>query len=87
MVYNSLCAISFLHEANVMHRDIKCANLLISADCNVKICDLGLARTIPPAIMDIHGFNSLHVREHSIATMGHVGGKDKKQCLRGEIVR
>ena len=29
IVYTSLCAISFLHEANIMHRDIKSANILV----------------------------------------------------------
>ena len=47
MVYNSLCALCFLHEANVMHRDLKCANILITSDCNAKICDFGLSRSIP----------------------------------------
>jgi mitogen-activated protein kinase 15 len=29
-----------------MHRDLKPSNLLINSDCSLKICDLGLARTI-----------------------------------------
>ena len=44
--YNSLCALAFLHEANVMHRDIKPSNLFINSDCDVKIGDFGLARNI-----------------------------------------
>ena len=47
IVYNSLCAISFLHLANVIHRDVKPANILISSDCNVKLCDFGLSRSLP----------------------------------------
>ena len=46
-VYNSLCSIAFLHEANVMHRDMKSSNLLINSDFNVKVGDFGLSRTIP----------------------------------------
>jgi len=36
-----------MHSANVLHRDLKPANILINEDCTVKICDFGLARSIP----------------------------------------
>jgi serine/threonine protein kinase len=45
--YNLLCALNFVHTANVMHRDIKPANLLIDSSCQVKLCDFGQARTVP----------------------------------------
>ena len=47
IIYNLLCAINFLHSANIMHRDLKPANILISQECVIKICDFGLARTVP----------------------------------------
>lgn len=46
ILYNMLCAIKFMHSANVIHRDLKPANLLIDSTCSVKICDFGLARTL-----------------------------------------
>lgn len=46
MVYNLLCAIRYIHSANVLHRDLKPANILVNEDCSVKICDFGLARSI-----------------------------------------
>lgn len=46
VVYNLLCAVKYLHSANVLHRDLKPANILINEDCSVKICDFGLARSI-----------------------------------------
>ena len=46
MVYNLLCAVKYLHSANVLHRDLKPANVLVNEDCSVKICDFGLARSI-----------------------------------------
>ena len=48
ILYNSLCALNFLHSANIVHRDLKSANLLIDSDSNVKICDFGFARAMPP---------------------------------------
>jgi serine/threonine protein kinase len=47
ILYNSLCAINFMHSANIVHRDIKPGNFLIDSTCCVKICDFGLARTMP----------------------------------------
>ena len=46
MVYNLLCAVRYIHSANVLHRDLKPANILVNEDCSVKICDFGLARSI-----------------------------------------
>ena len=33
-----------MHSANVIHRDLKPSNLLLNKNCDLKICDLGLAR-------------------------------------------
>ena len=44
LLYNSLCALHFIHSANVIHRDLKPANMLMDSQCRVKICDFGMAR-------------------------------------------
>ena len=49
ILYNSLCCLNFLHTANIMHRDMKPANILVDSSCRTKICDFGLARTQLPA--------------------------------------
>lgn len=45
IMYNSLCAINFMHTANLLHRDLKPANLLVDSNCCVRLCDFGLARS------------------------------------------
>jgi serine/threonine protein kinase len=39
-----LCALKYMHTANVLHRDLKPSNILLNADCSLKLCDFGLAR-------------------------------------------
>ncbi|KAI5478903.1 hypothetical protein MNV49_004537 [Pseudohyphozyma bogoriensis] len=45
-IYQTLCGLKYIHSANVLHRDIKPGNLLVNADCELKICDFGLARAM-----------------------------------------
>lgn len=47
ILFKMLCAMNFLHKANVMHRDLKPSNILIDKDCNTLLCDFGHARTAP----------------------------------------
>ncbi|CAI9105236.1 OLC1v1004118C1 [Oldenlandia corymbosa var. corymbosa] len=44
-MYQLLRGLKYVHSANVLHRDIKPSNLLLNANCDLKICDFGLART------------------------------------------
>ena len=46
ITYNILCGMKYIHSANILHRDLKPANILLNEDCEVKICDFGLARSI-----------------------------------------
>lgn len=44
-VYQTFRALKALHSANVLHRDLKPSNLLLNANCDLKLCDFGLARS------------------------------------------
>jgi len=47
-VYQILRALKYMHSANVLHRDLKPSNLLLNSNCDLKVCDLGLARGVEP---------------------------------------
>ncbi|KAK9242199.1 kinase-like domain-containing protein [Lipomyces tetrasporus] len=46
IVRESLIALSYIHKAGIIHRDIKAANILIKNDGGVQLCDFGVAAQI-----------------------------------------
>ena len=43
-IYQALRALKVIHFAGVVHRDITPANILVNTNCDLKICDFGLAK-------------------------------------------
>lgn len=43
-LYQILRGMKYIHSAEVIHRDLKPRNLLVNSNCDLKICDYGLAR-------------------------------------------
>lgn len=43
-IYQALRALHVIHSAGVIHRDITPANILVNSNCDLKICDFGLAK-------------------------------------------
>lgn len=43
-IYQILRGLKLIHSAGVIHRDLKPSNILINSNCDLKICDFGLAR-------------------------------------------
>ena len=40
----------YVHSANVLHRDLKPSNILVNANCDLALCDFGLARGVSSEI-------------------------------------
>ncbi|HEY6124788.1 MAG TPA: protein kinase [Steroidobacteraceae bacterium] len=45
---NILRAVAFAHARLIVHRDLKPNNILIAADCDVRLLDFGIARLLQP---------------------------------------
>lgn len=43
-LYQILRGVKYFHSANVLHRDLKPSNLLVNGNCDLAVCDFGLAR-------------------------------------------
>ena len=78
IMYNLLCAVNFMDSANIVHRDLKPANILMNDQCQVKICDFGMARTLPE---HLSGFTKVLRKEAKITnpkrakTDGYISSK------------
>ena len=46
IIYQVLKALKFIHSGGLIHRDLKPSNILLDSECNAKIADFGLARSI-----------------------------------------
>lgn len=60
-IYQTLRGLKALHSAQVLHRDLKPSNLLLNANCDLKICDFGLARSANQPEAEGTGFMTEYV--------------------------
>jgi len=46
VIYQLLKGLKYMHSAGLIHRDLKPSNILINSDCQIKLADFGLARSV-----------------------------------------
>jgi len=86
ILYNLLCSLNFLHTSNIVHRDIKPANILIDEDCSIKICDFGLARTLPEMTISKRDFEKTSTgTQGSSSTGDDLSEKEEKTQRRRDM--
>ena len=56
IMYQLFKATQFLHSGNVIHRDQKPSNILLDSQCNCKLADFGLARSLSVKGMMVFAF-------------------------------
>eukprot|EP00158_Paraphelidium_tribonemae_P003306 Partr_v1_DN26033_c0_g1_i2_m506 putative Mitogen-activated protein kinase involved in a signal transduction pathway that is activated by changes in the osmolarity of the extracellular environment. Controls osmotic regulation of transcription of target genes len=47
-LFQILRGLKYVHAVGVVHRDLKPSNILVNENCDLKICDFGLARSTDP---------------------------------------
>ena len=50
-LYQILRGLKYQHSCGILHRDLKPRNLLVNSNCDLKICDFGLARANTDSLM------------------------------------
>ncbi|XP_053571968.1 LOW QUALITY PROTEIN: mitogen-activated protein kinase 15 [Bombina bombina] len=96
ILYQLLKATKFLHSGNVIHRDQKPSNILLDADCLVKLCDFGLARSLyqiqedsgNPALTEYVATRWFRAPEILLASHRYTKGVDMWSigCILGEML-
>lgn len=64
--------LQYIHACGIIHRDLKPANCLANQDCQVKICDFGLARAV--------GGEQLHLHSLPNTPRDEVASRDVAAC-------
>lgn len=65
-VYQILRGLKYIHSADVIHRDLKPSNVLMDSNCDLKICDFGLARGIHTIEEGEEGENAAALTEYVV---------------------
>ncbi|NXE98959.1 MK15 kinase, partial [Menura novaehollandiae] len=96
ILYQLLKATKFIHSGNVIHRDQKPSNILLDAQCCVKLCDFGLARSLcqlredqaTPALTEYVATRWYRAPEILLGSRNYTKGVDMWSigCILGEML-
>lgn len=53
-MYQIIKGLTYIHEQKIIHRDLKCANILVNHDSTIKISDFGAAKELENSVSDVN---------------------------------
>eukprot|EP01055_Gregarina_sp_Pseudo9_P005429 Gregarina_sp_Pseudo_9__5428@NODE_673_length_2390_cov_22_156529_g636_i0_p1_GENE_NODE_673_length_2390_cov_22_156529_g636_i0NODE_673_length_2390_cov_22_156529_g636_i0_p1_ORF_typecomplete_len497_score63_42Pkinase/PF00069_25/3_5e70Pkinase_Tyr/PF07714_17/2_2e39Kinaselike/PF14531_6/1_2e14Kdo/PF06293_14/7_1e09Pkinase_fungal/PF17667_1/1_2e07WaaY/PF06176_11/8_8e06RIO1/PF01163_22/0_00036FTA2/PF13095_6/0_069EFGbinding_N/PF07299_11/50EFGbinding_N/PF07299_11/2_1APH/PF01636_23/0_041APH/PF01636_23/4e03Seadorna_ len=97
IVYQLLKAIKFMHSGELLHRDMKPSNILLNSECQVKVADFGLARSVAqdlgegatnPVLTDYVATRWYRAPEILLGSTKYTKGVDMWSlgCILGELI-
>jgi len=96
IIYQLLKALKYMHSGQMLHRDIKPSNILLNSDCQVKVCDFGLARSVVqqndhaqnPVLTDYVATRWYRAPEILLGSTSYTKGVDlwSVGCILGELL-
>mmetsp|Transcript_23628 Transcript_23628/g.52040 ORF Transcript_23628/g.52040 Transcript_23628/m.52040 type:complete len:440 (-) Transcript_23628:391-1710(-) len=96
IIYQLLKALKYMHSGQMLHRDIKPSNILLNSDCQVKVCDFGLARSLAqsadnttnPVLTDYVATRWYRAPEILLGSTSYTKGVDiwAVGCILGELI-
>eukprot|EP00929_Paragymnodinium_shiwhaense_P064840 TRINITY_DN3253_c0_g1_i1.p1 TRINITY_DN3253_c0_g1~~TRINITY_DN3253_c0_g1_i1.p1 ORF type:complete len:449 (-),score=99.93 TRINITY_DN3253_c0_g1_i1:266-1612(-) len=96
IIYQLLKALKYMHSGQMLHRDIKPSNILLNSDCQVKVCDFGLARSVVqmvdnaqnPVLTDYVATRWYRAPEILLGSTSYTKGVDlwSVGCILGELM-
>lgn len=96
IIYQLLKSLKYMHSGQMLHRDIKPSNILLNSDCQVKVCDFGLARSViqqhdntqNPVLTDYVATRWYRAPEILLGSTAYTKGVDlwSVGCILGELI-
>mmetsp|Transcript_77365 Transcript_77365/g.201634 ORF Transcript_77365/g.201634 Transcript_77365/m.201634 type:complete len:362 (+) Transcript_77365:50-1135(+) len=96
IIHQLLRSLRYMHSGQMLHRDIKPSNILLNSDCQVKVCDFGLARSVlhrgdnapNPVLTDYVATRWYRAPEILLGSTSYTKGVDlwSVGCILGELM-